>query len=134
MMNYLCPICRSHLRVGKHIVLSAKSSTNEKGLILFSPEAGNYSKETHPEFKIKKGEEHRFFCPVCHASLNDEDKINLVKILMEEENKLYDFYFSNIAGEEVTYRFDDHKAEYYGADRKKYEKYFDLPDKYKKYL
>ena len=134
MKNYYCPICRAHLRVGDIIVLAAKSPHNERGLIFLSPEVGNYSKETHPDFEIRKGEEYKFYCPVCHAILNDEVKKNLVKMHMEEKGNQYDFYFSNIAGEEVTYRVREQEVEYYGYHKDRYEKYFDLPEKYKKYL
>ncbi|MCF8307915.1 MAG: hypothetical protein K9I68_02785 [Bacteroidales bacterium] len=134
MKNYYCPICRAHLRVGDNIVLAAKSPYNEKGLIFLNPEVGNYSKETHPDFEIREGEEYKFYCPVCHATLNDKEKKNLVKMNMEEEGTHYDFYFSNIAGEEVTYRISEQEVEKYGYHKDRYEKYFDLPDEYKKYL
>lgn len=134
MKNYFCPVCRSQMRVDQDIILSAKSPYNEQGLVLLSPEVGNYSKSTHPDFEIREGESYSFYCPVCHANLNDEAKKNLVKICLEEDGKKYECYFSNIAGEEVTYTVNDEQIEEHGFHKERYAKYFDLPEKYKKYL
>jgi len=132
--NFKCPICRSFIRVGDYIVLSAKNPVNETGLIFLSPEIGNYAKLTHPDFQLKEGEAYKLYCPVCHATLNDKEKENMAKVLLEEEGEEYDIYFSNIAGEEITYRVTEHEVEKFGEGSEKYEKYFDVPEKYKKYL
>jgi hypothetical protein len=134
MKNYLCPVCRSHIRVENFIVLSLKSPMNETGLVFLSPEVGDYAKTTHPDFEIKMGEEYKFYCPACHAKLNDAEKDNLVKIIMEENGTEYDFYFSEIAGEEVTYTIHEKEVKDYGFRKERYKKYFDLPEEYKKYL
>lgn len=134
MKNYYCPVCQSYLRVGNSIILSAKSPYNEQGLILHSPEVGDYSKTTHDDFKIREGENYTFYCPVCHATLNEREKGDLVKICLEEEDKHYDCYFSSIAGEQVTYKVFEQEVQQYGFHKERYQKYFDLPDAYKKYL
>ncbi len=134
MKNYLCPVCRSHLRIGDQIIFSAKSPNNEQGLLLLSAGVGDYEKTTHADFDIREGEKYKFYCSVCHAKLNDESKPNMVKIHMEEDGSTYDFYFSEIAGEEVSYKVSEQEMEEYGFHKERYEKYFDLPNKYKKYL
>ncbi len=134
MKNYLCPICRSHLRIGDQIIFSTKSPKNEQGLLLLSAGVGDYNKTTHSDFEIRKGEKYKFYCPVCHAMLNDKSKPNMVKVHMEEDGSIYDFYFSEIAGEEVSYKVSEQEVEEYGFHKERYEKYFDLPEKYKKYL
>ncbi len=131
--NFKCPKCHSYIRVGDYIVVSAKSSENETGLIFFSPEIGDYAKLTHPKFELKEGESYKLYCPVCHAKLNEEDKENMVKVILEQDGKEYDIHFSNIIGEHVTFRVAEQKVEKFGkSDR--YAKYFDLPEEYKKYL
>jgi len=50
--DFLCPFCRGHLTVNEVVVLSIKSGQQEKGLILLSPEIGNYTNHTHSSFKI----------------------------------------------------------------------------------
>ena len=134
MKNYFCPVCRSHLRIDDYIVLSAKSPVNEQGLIFLSAQIGDYSKKTHSDFEIREGEEYKFYCSVCHAKLNDEEKPNMVKINLEEDGSIYDCYFSNIAGEEVTFKVNEKEVEEYGFHKERRRKYFDVPEEYKKYL
>lgn len=131
--NFKCPKCNSYIRVGDYIVISAKSTENETGLIFLSPEIGNYAKLTHPKFELKEGESYKLYCPVCHAKLNEEEKGNMVKVILEQDGKEYKIHFSNIIGEHVTFRVAEDKVEKIGkSDR--YAKYFDLPKEYKKYL
>lgn len=133
--NYLCPICKSHVNIGNAVVISAKSPDNEKGLIFLDAEVGNYTKTTHPEFKLKQGVEYKFYCPVCHAKLNTQENQHLVKLLMTDESgKESEIIFSNIIGEQCTFKIKDKKAEAYGPDADKYRKYLDLPTEYRKYL
>lgn len=134
MKDYFCPVCRSQLRIDDQIALSAKSPENEQGLIFLSAKIGDYSKKTHPDFEIREGEKYKFYCSVCHAQLNDEEKSNMVKIKLEEDGTIYDCYFSNIAGEEVTFKVRGEEVEEYGFHKERRRKYFDVPDEYKKYL
>lgn len=133
--NYLCPICRSYINVGSSVVFSAKSPENEKGLIFLDTELGNYTKTTHPEFKLREGVEYKFYCPVCHAKLNDKEKPNLVKMFMSDESgKEFEIYISNIIGEHCTYKIKDKETEEFGPHAERYRKYLDLPREYQKYL
>ena len=134
MKNYQCPKCNSQLRVADHIILAAKSPDNEKGLLLLSPEVGDYEKTTHPDFHLRKGIRYQLSCPVCHANLKDSEKKNLIRLIFVEDDQQYDFYISNIVGEEVTYKIRDREYEDFGSHRERYKKYFDLPEEYKKYL
>lgn len=131
--NYKCPVCRSFIRVGDYIVLSVKSPVNETGLVFLSPEIGDYAKVTHPKFKLKKGEAYKIYCPVCHATLNEKEKENMVRIILEQDGEEFDIHFSNIEGENVTYKVTEQEVVKFGrSDR--LAKYFDLQEKYKKYL
>lgn len=133
--DYFCPVCHGHLRVGDNLIFSARTRENKRGLIILSPELGNYTTEHHPEFDIREGEEYIYYCPICHAKLNREEKEKLVKILMKDEKgNEYEIFFSGIAGEKCTYRMHDKEIEELGPDSEKYKQYFDLPDQYKKYL
>jgi len=133
--DYYCPICKGQLRVGDNLVFTAKSKTNNKGLVFLSPELGNYTTTKHPSFEIKEGEEYLFQCPICHATLNKEENKNLVKVFMVDENeKEYEILFSGIAGEKCTYKLHDKKVEGMGPDVELYKKYVDVPKEYQKYL
>lgn len=133
--NYFCPICKSNMNIGNSLVFSAKSPDNEKGLIFLNTELGNYRKRTHPDFKLRKGVEYKFYCPVCHAKLNKEDNPHLVKMHMTDESgKECEINISNIIGEHCTYKIQDKKTEAFGPDAEHYKKYLDVPSEYQKYL
>lgn len=133
--DYLCPICKGHIRVEDSLVVAARTKSNEKGLIFLNPEIGNYIKTTHPSFDLKEGEAYTIHCPICHAILNRDENHKLVKVLMIGEDGVeVEVYFSGIIGEKCTYVIKDKKVDKVGPDMQIYEKYFDLEDKYKKYL
>lgn len=136
MSSYYCPVCKARLVVDNNLVLAVKSERNEKGIIFLNPEIGNYDISTNPEFEIEEGKKYQFYCPACHVELNDKEKENLVKVYMTEDGKDYEVYFSNLAGEKATYKVDkrDKNALIAGINKARYEKYFELDDKYKKYL
>lgn len=134
--DYYCPICKGQLRVDDNLVFTAKSrDTNKKGLILLSPELGNYNTRRHPEFEAKEGEQFTLYCPICHTRLNREENNNLVKVFMQDpEGHEYEIFFSGIAGEKCTYKMRDKQIEGMGPDAELYRKYFDVPEEDKKYL
>ena len=133
--EYLCKACRGVLNVKTSIVLAALSETNsKKGLFFLNPELGNYTVTTHPSFKMKEGEEYLVKCPICHAHLNSLKYSHLVRIIMVEDGKEYDIYFSDIVGEKATFKISGSGVEKIGPDAAKYIKYFDVPEEDRKYL
>ena len=136
--EYLCKVCRSHLKIKTSIVLAAAKikDRSERGLIFLNPEIGNYTTTTHSSFKIDEGEEYIYTCPVCSAQLNSMKYFHLVRIQMiDEKGKEYSIYFSGIAGENCTYKMSDNKIEEEtGSDVKIYNKYFEVPEEDRKYL
>ncbi len=135
-VEYLCKICRSNLNIQSAIVLAAtKVSGTKKGLIYLNPELGNYTTTTHPSFKIEIGEEYIYTCPVCHSQLNSSRYNHLVRIIMiDNDGKEFDIYFSGIGGEKCTYKIRGTELEERGPDVKKYDKYFEVPEEDRKYL
>jgi len=136
-VEYICKICRGHLNVKTSIVLAAsKLHSSQRGLVFLNPEIGNYTTTTHPSFNIKEGEEYMYTCPICHSQLNSTKYKHLVRIIMIDENgKEFNIYFSGIAGEKCTYKIREDKVEAKtGPDVKTYDKYFGIPEEYKKYL
>jgi hypothetical protein len=135
--EYLCKICRGHLNVKTSIVMAAtKVNTSERGLIFLNPEIGNYITTTHPSFTIKEGEEYIYTCPICHSQLNSTKYPHLVRIIMiDEDKKEFNIYFSGIAGQKCTYKIRGSKVEATkGPDAKLYSKYFEVPEEDRKYL
>jgi transcription elongation factor Elf1 len=137
-VEFLCKVCRGHLKVKTSIILTATSLNNraEKGLVFLDPEIGNYSHTTHPSFQITEGDEYIFTCPVCNAQLNSMKYLHLVRILMiDEEGKESSIYFSGIGGQKCTYKIRDDRVEMKtGPDTIIYNKYFDVPEEDRKYL
>lgn len=132
--QYLCPKCDCHLKVGDYIILLAKNRKKEKGLILLHPEIGNYSSIKHPSFNIVKDEIFELICPACHTSLSSDIDDNLSHLILEDEGKYFDIYFSRIAGEKSTYLIDEeNKITSTGEHSDRYT-YFKMSDKFKQYL
>lgn len=135
--EYLCKVCRGHLNVKTSIVLSASNTSGpERGLVFLNPELGNYTTTTHPSFSINEGDEYIYTCPICHSQLNSAKYKHLVRIIMIDENKKeYDIYFSGIAGEKCTFKIRGNRIEdRKGPDVKIYDKYFEVPEEDRKYL
>ena len=134
-VEYLCKVCRGHLNVKTSIVLAAsKTNSSERGLVFLNPEIGNYTTTTHPSFAIKEGEEYIYTCPICHSQLNSAKYKHLVRIIMIDDGKEYNIYFSGIAGQKCTYKIRGTKLEVQGPDAKLYNKYFEVPEEDRKYL
>ncbi len=136
-VEYLCKVCRGHLKVKTSIVLAAsKTNSPARGLIFLNPEIGNYTTTTHPTFQIKEGEEYIYTCPICHSQLNSAKYNHLVRIIMiDDDGKEYNIYFSGIAGEKCTFKIRGNKVEEKkGPDVRVYNKYFDIPEEDRKYL
>ncbi len=134
--EYLCKVCRGHLKVKTSIVLAAtKKNGSTGGLVFLNPELGNYTITTHPSFTIKEGEEYIYTCPICHSQLNSAKYNHLVRIIMmDEKGKEYNIYFSGIAGEKCTFKIRGANMESQGPDANLYNKYFEVPDEDRKYL
>ncbi|MBN1251109.1 MAG: hypothetical protein JXR51_16565 [Bacteroidales bacterium] len=131
-INYLCPKCKSFLNIGNKIVLSVKVKNEQKGLMLFEKELGNYQIKKHDLVEYKKGELLGFYCPICHENLAlDDVNSNLAKIIMlDENNKEYDVIFSKVAGEHATFKISNNEIEAYGEDSHKYINFFGHSPKY----
>lgn len=131
--NYLCPKCRGYLSVCDHIVFIGKTRKKKKGLILLHAEIGNYESEKNPDFTFSKGESLDFLCPLCHTDLSCDFDENLAHLLLEEEGKTFDIYFSRIAGEQSTYQVNGETVIYSGDHADRYT-WFKMDDRYKHYL
>lgn len=131
--HYICPKCNGHLKVGDYIILMVKTQENSHGLLLLHPEVGNYTSIKHPSLKIEQDQVLEFFCPLCHINLASDFDDKLSHLILEEDNKIYDIYFSRIAGEKSTYLVDGDTVTASGEHSDKYT-YFKMSDKFKKYL
>ena len=77
-------------------------------MLLLHPEIGNYTSIKHPQFTITEGERIDFFCPICMQSLDASMDENLVYVIMiDDQDKEHEIYFSRIAGERSTYQISE---------------------------
>ena len=134
MLDFQCPKCREHLRVGDNIIFKVKNSKKQSALFLLSPQIGNYTSHKHPSFKIQTGESLEFYCPLCHTSLISDIHKNLAHvILLDEAGRNYDVYFSQVVGEHSTFKTDGESVHVTGEDAGRYT-YFKIGDKFRKYF
>lgn len=131
--HYTCPYCNGQLMVGDNIILVASNQFKAKGFILLHPEIGNYSSLKHPEFQIDENEILQIYCPLCHKDLQSDFDTNLSHLILIENGKQFDVYFSRIAGEKSTYLVNGDIVTATGEHSGRYT-FFKMSDKFKKYL
>lgn len=53
---FICPYCKGHLLVEDRVIFRVRNQKKEFGLLLLSPQVGNYNSAKHPEFEYRTGE------------------------------------------------------------------------------
>jgi len=125
--RYLCPSCRSDLKIKNSVIFSAQTEKGIRGLVLLSPELGNYSILHVPEFSYAAGDHIDFFCPVCHTSLGiPEVNKDLAGVIMIDEKEVeYNIIFSEVAGKKCTMKVKENNIiESYGDDAGEFSNYW----------
>lgn len=129
--DYKCPKCYGNLQLGQNLILSAQSEDKKGAIILLHPELGNYAADYHPDTKFDEGDKVTFYCPICHHDLTSNKHANLSMVIMVDENgKEYDIYFSQIAGEQSTIKMLGEHVEIFGTHTNKYLDFFNLSQMY----
>lgn len=114
--KYYCPHCRADLNPGTKIILRVVHG-DRSGLLLFSPQVGNYACVLPERFQLEPGETVAFSCPVCHASLASPSDERLGEILLSREGEeLARVNFSRVFGEQATFVIAGGRVESYGDD------------------
>jgi hypothetical protein len=134
MHDFVCPKCKENLRVGDNIIFKVKNSRKQSGLLLLSPQIGNYTSLKHPSFEIQTGEALEFLCPLCNTSLISDIHKNLAHvILLDKSGEGHDVYFSQVVGEHSTFETNGESVHVAGEDAGRYT-YFKIGDKFRKYF
>lgn len=131
--RFLCPSCRSELKIKNSVIFSAKTEKGLRGLVLFSPELGNYTILHVPGFTYMEGEHIDFFCPVCHANLGVPEKgKGLAEVVMiDEKGEEYKIIFSETAGKQCTLKIKENTiVESYGDDADEFSNFWGTGPKY----
>lgn len=120
--KYICPKCRNSVNVGSRILLTGKTGTGLKGLILLNGELGNYTSAFSEDFEIVEGNKVKFCCPICHGSLSSRKHKNLAELILVDNNEEIKVLFSEIYGEKCTYQITGKEIKRsFGDDRERYK-------------
>lgn len=126
MNAYICPYCRGNLQVENNIIFSVRAHGEQRGLIMVSPELGNYRFRKHPDLNLNDGDQLETFCPMCHSNLKAINvNKNLAEVIMiDGDGEEFQIYFSEIVGEHVTFKIKDTELESFGDDTEDYINFF----------
>jgi len=124
--EYLCPYCRGNLKIENDIVFAVRTQAQQRGLLMLSPELGNYRYKKHVDLDLSEGDRLETFCPICHSNLKAINvNKNLAEIIMlDETGNECQIYFSEIVGEHVTFKIQDADMESFGDDTEGYINFF----------
>ena len=130
--EFICPYCKGYLKANTKIILSARKKDGTRGIILFNPKLGAYDIIKHRTFHLTEGEHLDILCPLCHANLTDHTvSDSLVRILMIDEDGVEcTIYFSQIYGEQCTYKISGGSIEAYGEDAETYQNFWGANPRY----
>ncbi len=116
--TFACPHCKSVLNPSIKILLAIKYK-NKRGMILLSPQPGNYKFicDSSVASVLKPGASLNFFCPVCSESLTSPANKKFVELALvdpgKQERKVE---FSRIFGTHATFIIDGDNVTPYGDD------------------
>jgi hypothetical protein len=115
---FTCPHCQSILNPNVKILL-VLGYRKKKGMILLSPQPGNYKYICDPsvEKQLAHGAKLKFSCPVCTEDLTSPNNSQFVALQMtvpgREPRRVE---FSRIYGKNATFIFDEEDVVSFGDD------------------
>ncbi|MBN1336773.1 MAG: hypothetical protein JXB39_12515, partial [Deltaproteobacteria bacterium] len=105
--TYSCPRCQATLNPNVKVILSAVRD-GRRGLVLLSPQPGNYNAIVPEDLGIEPGDLVEFRCPVCNALLTSSENENLALLRFRFSTGLQGtVLFSRRYGEHATYFISD---------------------------
>jgi len=119
--EYFCPHCRSSLNPGAHVVMRIQHQ-KQRGLVLLSPQVGNYRRVLPEGFELRPGELFDFGCPVCGSDLTSPVNRKLGEVLLRRS--AHDFArvnFSKVAGEKATFVVESNGVHPFGIHALRYD-------------
>jgi RNase P subunit RPR2 len=117
--DYHCPSCEATLNPGTKIVLRATHG-HRKGLILLSPQPGNYDAIIPAELALTAGHSVDLFCPVCGTDLRCPSDERLAGITFQSAREAGKVFFSRLVGEHATWVVTRETVRPYGEDADRY--------------
>ena len=119
--RFHCPNCKTVLNPNVKIVLTVKHG-KKLGMILMSPQPGNYRCLKDDKFVYEEGKMVTFMCPACNESITSKSNNRLAHLIMSREgHRDSTVEFSRIIGEHATFIIDGKDVTGYGEDSDNYE-------------
>jgi hypothetical protein len=120
-VKYICPKCNNSVNIDDQIILTGKTKTGLKGLVILKSELGDYTTRFSDDLQIVEGNKVKLSCPICHACLATRKDKNLAHLKMiDENNKEATIFFSQVYGEKCTYKIEDKEVISFGKDKEHY--------------
>jgi hypothetical protein len=118
--HYFCLTCKATLNPDVKLILTMAKG-RRRGLVLFSPQPGNYSIVVPGDVTLHRGDEVEFFCPACGGSLRSAANPHLAELgfRLEDGTKGH-LHFSRKYGEHATYFVTKEKVRSYGENAEIY--------------
>jgi hypothetical protein len=111
---YFCPQCRAILNPNVKVILAAYRQ-DKRGLVLLSPQPGNYQAIITEDLPLRQGDLVEFHCPVCSHLLTASHDENLAGMDFRFSTGLEGkVYFSRRYGEHATYFVANDDVRSYG--------------------
>jgi predicted RNA-binding Zn-ribbon protein involved in translation (DUF1610 family) len=112
--TYNCPRCQGLLNPNVKIILRAEHQ-GSRGLMLFSPQPGNYEVIIPEGFALTKKDVVRFSCPICGRDLTSTRDRDWASIdYSTDAGEEGQVVFSRVFGHHATYFITDEKVRPYG--------------------
>ena len=113
---YRCPKCHANLNPNVKIILMAETG-GRRGLLLLSPQPGNYDLIGAEEIDLVPHELVDLYCPVCGTSLTADHDETMAHLSFQFDNgREGTVYFSRRFQHHATYFVFDGKVEAYGEN------------------
>jgi len=122
--RFYCPHCGGLLNPGTKVIFVIERES-QRGLLLLSPELGDYAKVLVESFKLEPGVIYDFQCPICHHALTSSVNEKLVEIICRQsDGTRARVDFSRVGGENATFirgpsglrTFGEHATRYEGVN------------------
>jgi hypothetical protein len=119
--DYYCPHCRASLNPGAHVVMRI-GHQRQRGLVLLSPQVGNYRRVLPEGFTLQTGELANFGCPVCGDDLTSPVNRKLGEVLLKRGTHDYArVNFSKVFGEKATFVVESNGVHPFGVHAARYD-------------
>lgn len=112
--TYFCPKCGATLNPNVKVVLVGRKA-GKHGLVMLSPQPGNYTVIVADDLSLQGGELVEFLCPVCHGDLKSTSGAWLAEIGFRlGSGATGRVHFSRRFGEHATYFVSDESVQSFG--------------------